>query len=55
MFGSASLFEVDEVLTREELNIEEGTLQLSPKLPFKSYYDKLYVTVKKKQSQEQKT
>ena len=42
VYVSGSLSEVGEALTREELNTEEKTLQLSPKSPFK------------KQSQERK-
>ena len=51
MHGS-SLSEVDEALTREELNTKEKTLQLSPKLPFKKHYDDLYVTLKNKVTNE---
>ena len=52
VYGSGSLSEVDEDLTREELNKEEKTLQLSPISPFKKYFDNLYVILKNKVTNE---
>ena len=51
-YGPRSLCEGDEALTREELNTEEKTLQLSPKSPFKKHYDNLYVILKNKVKNE---
>ena len=48
VYGSGSLSEVDEALTREELNTKEKTLQLSPKSSFKKHYDDLYIILKNK-------
>ena len=52
VYGSGSLSEVDEDLTRDELNKEEKTLQLSPISPFKKYFDNLYVILKNKVTNE---
>ena len=52
VYVSGSLSEVDEALTREELNTEEKALQLSPKSPFKKHYDNLYVILKNKVKNE---
>ena len=52
VYDSGSLSEVDEALTREELNTEEKTLQLSPKSLFKKDYDNLCVILKNKGKNE---
>ena len=52
VYGSGSLSEVDEALTREELNQEEKIFQLSSKSPFKKHYDDFYVILKNKVAKE---